>query len=864
MKPIKYQLKNGLNVLLAESRKSPVVSVQMWVRTGSADEHKSVAGISHFIEHLVFKGTAKYKVGEIAATVEGAGGELNAYTSFDQTVFHVTIDSAQAETALDVIAEMMGRPLFDAQEIDREREVVIEEIKRGQDSPGRRSSQLLFSTCYKNHNYGRPVIGFEQVIKKIKVSEIKKYYKERYCTQNMFLVVTGDFSAADMKKRVQAHYGTFIKNKMRKVKRKQEGKARSVAKVEVADFRETQLSLSWPIPNVKHKDVPALDVLALVLGQGDSSRLTKKLLLEKNLVQGICASAFTPIDRGLFVVSASLESQKAKEALNEIKNEIIKIQTEGPSKEELTKAVSSIASDTIYSLETVDGIARSMGGMEFYLKDPMAFQKYLKKISFLTTKDIAEVAKKYLTAKTITSTALTKEHAQEVKETFEDTKKAMRKDQAQLLKSKIKIKPQNAKIQAFKSKPSQAKSSQIKTVKLSGGGVLLLKEQKETPTVSVRLAFAGGAALEPTNLSGLNELLSRVWTTQTKSFKEDEIYQSLDTLAAGIGAFAGRNTSGLNIDYISQFEDRVWNLAESILLEPTFERKFLERESEQVKQQILRRKDHPSSIAMRTFSEQLFKGHPYARDPLGTTDSIAKIQSKDLVSQYTKIANSGNLMLSIVGDFDIEKWQLRAESLAKKLGKGENLLQNVAHKGPQKNIRVEQRAEKEQAHLVIGMKAYSLTDPKRWALHILQAVLAGQGGRLFLELRDKNSLAYSVSPIMTEGVGTGSFGAYIGCSPEKVKTAEQMIDAEFKKLMDTKITAQELLRAQKYLSGSTAIQMQKKSAVATNILFDTLYGNDPQDGLKPQAKYAQVTAEDVQKVAQELFVRPRVTSIVGV
>lgn len=146
----KVQLKNGLTVLFVESKKSPVVSVQMWVKTGSADERRGEEGISHFIEHLLFKGTRRFGVGEIAATVEGSGGELNAYTSFDQTVFYITISKQFTDIALDAILEMMGFPLFDGEEINNEREVVIEEIKRGHDNPHRRASQWLFSTSFKS------------------------------------------------------------------------------------------------------------------------------------------------------------------------------------------------------------------------------------------------------------------------------------------------------------------------------------------------------------------------------------------------------------------------------------------------------------------------------------------------------------------------------------------------------------------------------------------------------------------------------------------------------------------------------------------------------------------------------------------
>src|SRR4029078_6893869 len=176
----KFQLKNGLKVLLVESHKSPVLSIQMWVKTGSADEKKGEEGISHFIEHLVFKGTRKFKVGEIASSVEAAGGELNAYTSFDQTVFYVTISKEFENVGLEVISEMMGFPSFDEKEINNEREVVIEEIKRSNDSPHRQASRLLFSTMYKKHPYGIPVIGYAENISSVSRDTLVNYYHGRY------------------------------------------------------------------------------------------------------------------------------------------------------------------------------------------------------------------------------------------------------------------------------------------------------------------------------------------------------------------------------------------------------------------------------------------------------------------------------------------------------------------------------------------------------------------------------------------------------------------------------------------------------------------------------------------------------------
>ena len=277
MKTTKYQLKNGLQVILTESQKAPVISVQMWVRTGSADEKKKEEGISHFIEHLVFKGTKEFRVGEIASSVEGAGGELNAYTSFDQTVFYVTISKQFSDLGLKVISEMMGFPTFDPKEIDNEREVVIEEIKRGKDSLGRAASQVLFSNNFKKHPYGIPVIGYEKNIRDLSAKKIVDFFHSRYAPKNMFLVLTGDFQTSEMKKLVEKYFGGFKDYKIKKVSRTKEPAQKNTrVAIETTQFEQSLAYVSFKIPNIKHKDIPALDVLSMVLGQGDSSRLVQK------------------------------------------------------------------------------------------------------------------------------------------------------------------------------------------------------------------------------------------------------------------------------------------------------------------------------------------------------------------------------------------------------------------------------------------------------------------------------------------------------------------------------------------------------------------------------------------------------------
>ncbi|MEK6554104.1 MAG: pitrilysin family protein, partial [Bdellovibrionota bacterium] len=337
----KFQLKNKMQVLMIESRKSPVVSVQMWVHNGSADERKGgEEGISHFIEHLVFKGTKNYKVGEIAKTVEGSGGELNAYTSFDQTVFYVTISSQFSEVALSVINEMMMHPQFDPQEIENEKEVVIEEIKRSNDSPHRQASRLLFEGFYKKHPYGIPVIGYEENIRKMTPKQIVSYYETRYIPSNMKLVVVGDFNSSEMKKKIIERYDIPMKRKLRVAKRTVEKKkSKGEILVKPSTFKETFAYMVWPLPNGYHKDIPALDILAMVLGHGESSRLMRSIKMEQHLVNSVGASSYTPKDPGLFGISASMNGDNLEKYLIEVKKELVTFFKSGITQEELSRAL---------------------------------------------------------------------------------------------------------------------------------------------------------------------------------------------------------------------------------------------------------------------------------------------------------------------------------------------------------------------------------------------------------------------------------------------------------------------------------------------------------------------------------------------
>lgn len=851
-----------MKVLLLESHKSPVVSVQMWVKTGSADEKKGEEGLSHFIEHLVFKGTRKYGVGEIAATVEGSGGELNAYTSFDQTVFYVTISKQFSDVALDVISEMMGFPTFDAQEIDNEREVVIEEIKRGQDSPGRQASQLLFTNVFKKHSYGLPVIGYDKVVKKVSAKKIQDYYRSRYVPSNMFLVVAGDFKSAEMKQKVQNLFGTFAPYKLKKVARTKEPAQKNIRiKVEQGKFEQTTGYLTWRIPNVKHKDIASLEVLSAILGQGDSSRLMQSLRIREPITNSVGSFSYSMQDDGLFAISFNLEKENLARALTTMIPEIIKVVAEPPTVEEMQKAITNFASHEVYSLETVDNIARKAGSNEFYYGDHDYYAKYMKQVYTLKPEDIQRVAKKYFKADAFSLSLLTnmqKKEAEVILRAFAKTlKKSLQEVKTKKTVSKFKAKKFNISVNASKGKP------QTEKIVLSSGATLIIREQKETPYVAMKLAALGGVRVEKEDQNGLTELFARTWLAGSKNFSEDDINLKVDEMAAGIGAFGGRNSAGLSMDYLSPFEDRMLEIYADALLSPLFLDSILEREKTLIKNQIKSRNDNPSQICVLNFMQEVFKGHPYARDMMGSEQSVNAISSKDLHAYYKQLIQAKNLTFCVVGDVHRDKWVRSLEEITRQIPRGEKLLNDFPLGKLTKSKKIFHQLQKEQSHIILGYRGLTLTDPDRFTLEVMQSILSGQGGRLFLELRDKNSLAYSVSPMHMEGIECGYFGGYIGCSPEKSDKAIEMLQVEFQKLIEKKVSEEELMRAQRYLIGRHDIELQRKSTVGNAILFDDIYGLDFQASLDVAEKYFSITTRDIQRLAQRIFSQPSIISLVG-
>src|SRR3954468_144642 len=392
---VRHRLQNGLTVLVEENHAAPVSALQVWVRVGSADELSDEAGLAHLHEHMLFKGTARRGPGEIARTIEAAGGEINAWTSFDQTVYHVVVASQFTPQGFDVLADAITQAAFDREELSREIEVVCEEIKRSQDSPARKLSKELFAAAYERHPYGKPVIGTEESVRSFTRDGILRFYRRWYRPENCVLVAVGDVREAEILELAQRHFAWPAAGFEAAPQRPEEpARSRPRGRVVRENLKEGYLSIAWPAPSLLEPDVAALDALAIVLGHGDGSRLFRALKRDRLLCTEVQASCYTPVDPGLTIVGLTLKPEQVQDAVREALRQVYATRAAEVTDEELSLACRLIESEAVYQRETVQGQARKLGFYESSASGIEFEARYLAQVAALTPRIVRDAAER--------------------------------------------------------------------------------------------------------------------------------------------------------------------------------------------------------------------------------------------------------------------------------------------------------------------------------------------------------------------------------------------------------------------------------------------------------------------------------------
>src|SRR5467141_643541 len=404
----KWVLPNGLTVIVQEDHSAPVASVQAWCATGSIheDEHLG-AGLSHILEHMLFKGTKTRSTSEIAQKIQDVGGYINAYTSFDRTVFWIDLPKDGVGSALDILADSMMNSTLPPEEYQKEQEVIRREFAMGMDDPDRVAGLLLFATAYQRHPYRFPVIGEIEIYNQLTQEQVMQYYKTRYVPNNLTFLVVGDVDAEKVRQQLTELFAPYPEKSLKPVFVPAELPQLGRREVHQEFSTElTHLSLAWHIPEVTNPDVPALDLLSTILGDGRSSRLYRRVREEAGLAFGISAFSYTPGDPGLFGIDATVDPKK-REAAEQLALSIVdEVKQSGVTAEELEKARKITLSHHLSALTTMRGQASDIGSNWLLTRDLNFSRHYLDAVQRVTLDDIKRVAATYLTENNVSVISL--------------------------------------------------------------------------------------------------------------------------------------------------------------------------------------------------------------------------------------------------------------------------------------------------------------------------------------------------------------------------------------------------------------------------------------------------------------------------
>ncbi len=596
---------------------------------------------------------------------------------------------------------------------------------------------------------------------------------------------------------------------------------------------EGYFEIVLPAPSLTEREAPVMDVIAALLGEGRSSRLYLKLRRELSLVHSVEASAFTPAGPGLFEVYGTAPPENLRAAVKEALVEIFRLKYQPPTEEELAKARIQVISDFVYSRESIEGEARKLGTFEMIAGDPLAAEKYLEAVKRVSPEDILHAAQKYFSPEKVVVGLL----ARDISLSPETLKQLVQ--EADLAAQGV---------QWGELGPVVPPTYRI----LSNGLRVVILPLKDVPSVAFSLVFPGGLRYETPETNGLFRALATVWPRATRKHSAEALATLIESLGGRLTGFSGRNTFGLEATFLSENLEQGLEIFLEVLQEPAFPEEELDKARPELMAALLRQEDQPIQVVLREFYRVMFSPHPYGLNVLGSKEFFEKVKAEDLRRAYARFVRPDTGVLAIVGDVEPEKLLVKLEKeLAQWKAPPYPVPKDVTPE-PLETPRITTVPKpSEQVHILLGFRTGGLQDRDRYALEVLNALLAGQGGRLFRTLRDQEALAYNVTSFLTFGTNTGALALYIACAPDKKDQALAGLWREIANLTEDPPSEEELSRAKNWLIGRYETELQTNLSQAMDRALNEALGL----GFNYFYRYIEgiksVRAEDVLQAAQK-------------
>jgi zinc protease len=863
---IKRTLPNGLTVLLKQDRSTPIVAVNVWFGVGSVNETEVMNGLAHFQEHMVFKGTQKYGVGEIANLVKSMGGNLNAGTSYSYTMYYIVLPSRSFSQALEIQADAMMHSTFDPDEFQKERLVVIDEARMYDDRPDSFTFYRTMELGFTKHNYRRPIAGYQPIVEKITRDQLVEFYDNYYRPTNAVLVVVGDVDPGEAFVRIEEVYGAWAPGDVVKGESPVEPPQTAFRfKYHSGPMDHGYLGAGFHVPNVLHEDYPALEMLAELLSAGRSSRLHRKVLEEKRLVTSVSASLLAEKWPGFFLFMASMPPQKWRDARDAVFEEVERFKHEPVGGDELQKARRQIEKSMYSELETMEGQASNLGYYEL-VGDYRLADEHREAIKRVTPDMLVSAARKYFHPDNLSLVGYLPQDngggALDDDEVQADVERVLGREGGA---SDMSV----GNFASVQSRPDDdagaaaigaaADRSTVESLHLDNGVRVLLKRRTAVPVVSMVTVFNGGSRLEPAGKSGLATLTHRALPKGTASFSADEVTRLIESAGGSIESYADFDTSGVYVNVLSEYIEEVLPIYREVVRDPSFRAERVEQERTKLLEELAKRRDNPVQFALDKLFAELFGSHPYSHPFAGDPGEVARLNEVDCRQWFERVLVPSNLVVAFVGDITPERARDIAEQIYGDMPSGDPPA--PASAAPARAVSPGEhrlaRKELKQAVTLAGFIAPPMMTDDAIALEVLNGVLTGLGGRLFVELRDKRSLGYMTGSALTTYLERSVFFGYANPGVEGVEEAMRVILHEFEKVTAEEVTDEELKRSQEWLVGTQIMQLQRNFSQAVAYGSFEALGFGWQTVDRTPELVQRVGKGDIVEAAARLFLRDR-------
>ncbi len=838
------KLPSGQTVVIQEVKANPMVIIDTWIKTGSVNETDKNNGVAHFLEHLFFKGSKNYPTGTFDKILEAKGAITNAATSRDFTHYYILIPSKDFELAVKMHADMLLNPLFPPDELEKERLVVIEEISKGDDSPSRKQYSEMFKSFYKIHPYKRDVIGTREIIANIPRSEILDFYNTWYTPSNMTTVIVGDI---DTKNAIKLVKDNFVRPKStnKNVKSKYKVDLKPSSKIETVsnmDIDTNYLSLAFKgSGTMDTTDNYALDLLSVILGDGRTSRLYKTLKDEKQLVFSVSAGNTNMRDDSLFIINTTYSDSNPEEIKQNIFDEIKTLQTALVSEKELNKAKSMIERDTFYARESVSNIANELGYVFTLNKDLNFYNNYIKTIKKVTPEDIKRAANKYLTPQNSVTTIITPKN-QTIKKTKEEV--SGNKDYT----SKV-LKQQG----------------EITKYELQNGAQLVINQNKVNDIIAINIASPKGLMTE--KLKGTASICTKTITKGTKKYNKQKLSELMEENGIKLSVGAGTEIFTVSMKFTKNDSDLAFDILNEIINNALFNDSELDKAKSDKMFEIVQSKNQPSGIAFDEYKHLVWGGSAYDSSNVILQNTVPEVTRDDVIKYYNELFDAQNLRISVNGNVDEKEITKRFSEIFKQTNSPKIDITQRKTTFPKIASNKTKLSEKDSQALwiVLGWHTDGINNEKDWAtMNVLNTILgSGMSSRLFVDLRDKQGLAYQVGSDFSANIQKGVFTTYIGTNPQRAREAKNGMLDEINKLKTEFVTDKELQDAKSQLIGHHILSMETNGEKAATVNWLEMTGRGFEFIQKYPDLINSVTKEDIKSAAERYFSKPYFMSVAG-